>query len=52
MIVLSVLGGPGAQELLSMMFNLKNRPILCARTRQEPRGVPKPDGLENRGSHP
>ena len=48
MIVLSVAGGPRAQELQSIMFG----PILCARTRQEPREFPKPDGLESRGSDP
>ena len=50
--VLSVSGGPGAQELKSMMFNLKKGPILCARKRQGPRGFPKTDGLESRGSDP
>ena len=51
--VLSVSGGPGAQELQSMMFYPKKKgPILCARKRQGPRGFPKSDGLESRGNDP
>ena len=52
MIVLSVTGGPAAQDLQSMMFNLKRGPILCARTRQGPRGSPETDSFEGRESDP
>ena len=51
--VLSVSGGPRAQELQSMMFNLKNRDLFCVPERgKDLGGFPKTDGLESRGSDP
>ena len=45
--VLSVSGGPGAQELQSMMFEPKKRGLFCVPERGKDIGVSQ-DGFESR----